>query len=279
MRGKRVHTISMDLTKSFSFVVQKKCPHVTADPSGIWISYHHYSYDEHNIALYDETGHLLKSIEVQCPIRRMASDRNGHLYLASVDAQCVMVFDVATSDIKELAHFDGYPSGLAYCEKDDSLIVCDNECPSYFAYEGGYARLVKFHLSTHECQKRILIPCENRHNCISNVAIGKNESLWTADYINDTVFQMTSDGHVTFSYNGPAEDTVLNPLDICTDKQGRVFVICTSSKCVYVLGETGQHEASLSLDYMPCSVEVHGGRIWIGEMDANKIHVYTYTVK
>jgi outer membrane protein assembly factor BamB len=187
-----------------------------------------------------------------------------------------MSVDTATSDVKELVHFDGYPCGLTYSEKDGSLIVCDNESPSYFVYEGGnYARLVKINLTS---QERTLIPCENCHDYISNVAIGKNGSLWTADYINDTVFLMTSDGHVTFSFNGPSDETVLNPLDIATDKEGRVFVLCTSSKCVYVLDETGRYETSLGLDYMPCSVEAHAGRLWVGEMDDNKVHVYTYSV-
>lgn len=269
----------MELKKLFTFTVDRASPHVVADSSGLWISYFDFPTKEEgkdSISLFDFKGNKLRNINLDnAEIRRMTSDLNGKLYMCCLESQSVKCFDISKEQVTPVVDFEGYPAGIEYCKKDESLIICDNQCPSYFVYEGHhFSRLTKVSLSSFERQ---IVSNDKCHAYISNVSIGKDGTLWTADYINDTIHCLSTDGKLDKSFPGKDDSEMcLMPLDICCDNNGLAFVICTASKCLYVLNSDCGVVHKFDFDFIPSSVEVFQNLIWIGNMDKNNVHVFSY---
>lgn len=272
----------MEFHKLTHFSVDRPSPHIVVDPSGLWISYLDFATEDEGknlISLFDLDGNKLKSVDIDdAVVRRMATDGKGTLYMCCLESQSVKSFDTINEEVETVMEFEGYPAGIDFRHEDNSLVICENQGPSYFVYEGHhYSRLSKVSLPDLETN---LLSDDKCHAFINNVAVGRDGVMWTADYINDAVYCLSPDGARTNVFPKADDETCVMPVDICCDEDGHVFVICTASKCLYVLGTDCTVVGKLDFDFgIPSSVAVKNKTIWIGNMDNSDVHVYKYTVK
>lgn len=198
------------------------------------------------IQLYDNTGRVHQTFNVNLPADDMIRGPNNTKYVSCNSAKRVMVVD-KEFQTSVMTKTDTCARGLAYDVKSGSLIICLTKKNAFFDYENhDNNKVVRIIV---QGEKRLETPDILSYSGYpvveypARLSVTKSGYIAVSDWKRNCVTILDRTGHVETEYFSLRKGDDLDsfcPRGICCDDKGRILVADFTNHRIMHLDETGQ---------------------------------------
>ncbi|KAK3106538.1 hypothetical protein FSP39_022176 [Pinctada imbricata] len=235
--------------------------------------------------LVNDSGNMKRSLDSKCLLFHFAVSENGITYFCDPDDKDVIQIDKKGEIGALFSVTPLIPSYINLTRSGDLLITLEDE--DSYVRNSSSRRLVRRTSMTGEalmeyeydsdgktplfCRPMRPIEHVNGNICVIN------QYEQEPDIYSGTIYGFDSRGKINFKYSGIDGD--FNPVDICCDTVGNIFISDCINKQIHIIDLKGRFVCFLTLEPFKerlLAISMYDSKLWVGSYDSGLIKVFQF---